>query len=162
MYTYDVLGQLIQENNHIYTYDRAGNRTSVQTDDRREIYSYDRGRLRNRTVERQQDPAGSQTYTYRYDAQGNTLSDGENTYRYDCLNRITEVKTKAGVITEEDEAGEPIRYIRGHELLASDSERARFYNPVIARFLSEDTYYGDGLNLYAYCHNNPVGYDHVL
>ena len=59
-YTYDVLGQLIQENNHIYTYDRAGNRTSVQTDDRREIYSYDRGRLRNRTVERQQDPAGSQ------------------------------------------------------------------------------------------------------
>ena len=254
MYTYDVLGQLIQENNHIYTYDRAGNRTSVQTDDRREIYSYDRGRLRNRTVERQQDPAGSQTYTYRYDAQGNTLSDGENTYLYDCLNRITEVKTKAGdiqknhydaeglrsqmeengklvsfvyadreVITEEDEAGAHIRYIRGHELLASDSERARtyyhyacdemgsitditdchgtvlnhyaydafgnrtveeetvenrfgfagemmdavtgqyylrarFYNPVIARFLSEDTYYGDGLNLYAYCHNNPVGY----
>ena len=253
-YTYDVLGQLVQENNHIYTYDRAGNRTSVQTDDRREIYSYDRGRLRNRTVERQQDPAGSQTYTYRYDAQGNTLSDGENTYLYDCLNRITEVKTKAGdiqknhydaeglrsqmeengklvsfiyadreVITEEDEAGEHIRYIRGHELLASDSERARtyyhyacdemesitditdchgtvlnhyaydafgnrtveeetvenrfgfagemmdavtgqyylrarFYNPVIARFLSEDTYYGDGLNLYAYCHNNPVGY----
>ena len=127
------------------------------------------------------------------------------------------------VITEEDEAGEHIRYIRGHELLASDSAhartyyhyacdemgsitditdcdgtvlnhyaydafgnrtveeetvenrfgfagemldavtgqyylRARFYNPVIARFLSEDTYYGDGLNLYAYCHNNPVGY----
>ena len=23
-----------------------------------------------------------------------------------------------------------------------------FYNPVLARFLSEDTYYGDGLNLY--------------
>ena len=236
-----------------YAYDRAGNRTSVQAGDRREIYHYDRGRLTTRTVERAQDPAGK-TYTYRYDAQGNTLGDGENTYLYDCLNRITEVKTKAGdiqknhydaeglrsqmeengklvsfiyadreVITEEDEAGEHIRYIRGHELLASDSERARtyyhyacdemgsitditdchgtvlnhyaydafgnrtveeetvenrfgfagemmdavtgqyylrarFYNPVIARFLSEDTYYGDGLNLYAYCHNNPVGY----
>ena len=127
------------------------------------------------------------------------------------------------VIAEEDEAGEHIRYIRRHELLASDSERARtyyhyacdemgsitditdchgtvlnhyaydafgnrtveeetvenrfgfagelldavtgqyylrarFYNPVIARFLSEDTYYGDGLNLYAYGHNNPVRY----
>ena len=253
MYTYDVLGQLIQENNHIYTYDRAGNRTSVQAGDRREIYHYDRGRLTTRTEERAQDPAGK-TYTYRYDAQGNTLSDGENTYLYDCLNRIAEVQTKAGdiqknhydaeglrsqmeengklvsfiyadreVITEEDEAGEHIRYIRGHELLASDSERARtyyhyacdelgsitditdchgtvlnhyaydafgnrtveeetvenrfgfageildavtgqyylrarFYNPVIARFLSEDTYYGDGLNLYAYCHNNPVRY----
>ena len=36
--------------------------------------------------------------------------------------------------------------------------RARFYNPVIARFTQEDTYRGDGLNLYAYCANNPVYY----
>lgn len=36
--------------------------------------------------------------------------------------------------------------------------RARFYNPVIARFTQEDTYRGDGLNLYAYCANNPVCY----
>ncbi len=36
--------------------------------------------------------------------------------------------------------------------------RARFYNPIIGRFLQEDTYYGDGLNLYAYCRNNPVNY----
>lgn len=36
--------------------------------------------------------------------------------------------------------------------------RARFYNPVIGRFIQEDNYYGDGLNLYAYCKNNPVRY----
>lgn len=36
--------------------------------------------------------------------------------------------------------------------------RARYYNPVIGRFTQEDTYRGDGLNLYAYCHGNPVGY----
>jgi len=36
--------------------------------------------------------------------------------------------------------------------------RARYYNPVIARFTQEDTYRGDGLNLYAYCRNNPVYY----
>ena len=36
--------------------------------------------------------------------------------------------------------------------------RVRYYNPVIGRFLQEDTYYGDGLNLYAYCRNNPVRY----
>lgn len=36
--------------------------------------------------------------------------------------------------------------------------RARYYNPVIGRFLQEDTYRGDGLNLYAYCANNPVKY----
>ena len=36
--------------------------------------------------------------------------------------------------------------------------RARFYNPVIARFTQEDTYRGDGLNLYTYCENNPIIY----
>ena len=50
-------------------------------------------------------------------------------------------------------AGEMMDAVTGQYYL-----RARFYNPGIARFLSEDTYYGDGLNLYAYCHNNPVGY----
>ncbi|MDE6357657.1 MAG: RHS repeat-associated core domain-containing protein [Eubacteriales bacterium] len=34
--------------------------------------------------------------------------------------------------------------------------RARFYNPVIARFTQEDTYREDGLNLYTYCRNNPI------
>ncbi|WP_315069724.1 RHS repeat-associated core domain-containing protein [uncultured Clostridium sp.] len=36
--------------------------------------------------------------------------------------------------------------------------RSRFYNPVIGRFTREDIYRGDGLNLYAYCGNNPVVY----
>ena len=36
--------------------------------------------------------------------------------------------------------------------------RARYYKPVIGRFTQEDTYRGDGLNLYAYCRNNPVFY----
>ncbi len=36
--------------------------------------------------------------------------------------------------------------------------RARYYNPVIGRFTQEDTYYGDGLNLYQYCANNPIRY----
>ena len=36
--------------------------------------------------------------------------------------------------------------------------RARYYNPVIGRFTQEDTYDEDGLNLYAYCRNNPVCY----
>ena len=36
--------------------------------------------------------------------------------------------------------------------------RARYYNPMIGRFMQEDTYRGDGLNLYAYCQNNPVAY----
>ncbi len=40
---------------------------------------------------------------------------------------------------------------------------ARMYDPVIARFLQEDTYRGDtkdplSLNLYAYCKSNPMIY----
>lgn len=37
--------------------------------------------------------------------------------------------------------------------------RARYYNPVLGRFMQENVYQGDGLNLYAYCGNNPVVYD---
>ena len=36
--------------------------------------------------------------------------------------------------------------------------RARYYNPVLGRFMQEDVNQGDGLNLYAYCKNNPVTY----
>ena len=36
--------------------------------------------------------------------------------------------------------------------------RSRYYNPAIGRFTQEDTYRDDGLNLYAYCSNNPVMY----
>jgi len=37
--------------------------------------------------------------------------------------------------------------------------RSRFYNSNIGRFTQEDIVYIDGLNLYAYCTNNPVIYD---
>uniref|UniRef100_A0A0N5ACH7 Tox-SHH domain-containing protein n=1 Tax=Syphacia muris TaxID=451379 RepID=A0A0N5ACH7_9BILA len=199
-------------------------------------------------------PLADRVYRYAYDRQGNTLSDGENTYTYDSLNRLTQVNTKTGdiqknrydgeglraeleengqlvrflfhnggVVLEEPAGGAVVRYIRGYDLISSDSTaaktyyhytsdnlgsithitdgegnvlnrygydafgnftekeeiiqnrfyytgeqhdpitsqyylRARFYNPVIGRFLNEDTYYGDGLNLYAYCDNNPVNY----
>ena len=74
-----------------------------------------------------------------------------NHYTYDAFgNRTVEEET---VENRFGFAGEMLDAVTGQYYL-----RARFYNPVIARFLSEDTYYGDGLNLYAYCHNNPVGY----
>ena len=74
-----------------------------------------------------------------------------NHYAYDAFgNRTVEEET---VENRFGFAGEMMDAVTGQYYL-----RARFYNPVIARFLSEDMYYGDGLNLYAYCHNNPVGY----
>ena len=70
---------------------------------------------------------------YEYDAFGNTIRCEEqvhNRFRY---------------------TGEQYDPLMGQYYL-----RARYYNPVIARFTQEDTYYGDGLNLYTYCQNNPI------
>ena len=72
---------------------------------------------------------------YEYDAFGNTISckeQVENRFRY------------------QGEQYDPIT--RQYYL------RARYYNPVIGRFTQEDTYYGDGLNLYEYCRNNTITY----
>ena len=72
---------------------------------------------------------------YEYDAWGNALTceeQVENRFRF---------------------AGEQYDPVSGQYYL-----RARFYNPVIGRFTQEDSYRGDGLNLYAYCQNNPVYY----
>ena len=72
---------------------------------------------------------------YEYDAFGNTIRCEEqvhNRFRY---------------------TGEQYDPLMGQYYL-----RARYYNPVIAGFTQEDTYYGDGLNLYTYCQNNPVLY----
>jgi uncharacterized protein RhaS with RHS repeats len=44
------------------------------------------------------------------------------------------------------------------EITAQYYLRARFYHPAAGRFLQEDVYRRDGLNLYAYCANNPVVY----
>jgi RHS repeat-associated protein len=50
-------------------------------------------------------------------------------------------------------AGEQYDQVTGQYYL-----RARFYNPVVGRFTQEDTYRGDGLNLYSYVQNNPIKY----
>ena len=77
-------------------------------------------------------------------------------YYYDAFGNILE---QSGI------ADNPIRYA-GYQY---DEEtglyylNARYYDSKIARFISEDTYRGDAsdplsLNLYTYCHNEPVMY----
>ena len=92
-----------------------------------------------------QDEAGSTLFlldethkiqkTYHYDAFGMVLEESGDT-----LNRLTYTGQQYDIAT-------------GQYYL-----RARFYNPALARFLQEDVYRGDGLNLYAYCKNHPVKY----
>ena len=74
-----------------------------------------------------------------------------NQYEYDAWGNITESREKA----------ENRFKFNGQQFDSISQQyylRARYYNPVIGRFTQEDTYRGDGLNLYAYCANNPVYY----
>ena len=91
------------------------------------------------------DEMGSATHIV--DENGNV----QNRYEYDAWGKI-EVKEEA-VPNRFTYYGQQIDPITQQYYL-----RARFYNPVIGRFTQEDTYRGDGLNLYAYCANNPVYY----
>ena len=108
------------------------------------------------------------TYFYRRDCQGNIIALIDNSgavvveYKYDAWgNHEAEVANEDYVTLAEIN---PYRY-RGYYY---DSEtdlyflQTRYYDPVVGRFISRDSIeYADpeticGLNLYAYCGNNPV------
>lgn len=90
-----------------------------------------------------------QYHACHQDEKGSTIyitgRDGavENCYVYDAFGNT--LKKKEGIQNR-------ILYTGQYYL------RARYYNPAVGRFTQEDTYRGDGLNLYAYCKNNPVVY----
>ena len=96
-------------------------------------------------------------HTYHQDEQGSTAyitgSDGaaENCYIYDAFGNVLE--SRENVKNRILYTGQQYDQETGQYYL-----RARYYNPVIGRFTQEDAYRGDGLNLYAYCGNNPVLY----
>ena len=75
----------------------------------------------------------------------------KNAYTYDAFGNIT--NTEELVKNRYTYNGEQYDQITQQSYL-----RARNYNPLIGRFTQEDVYRGDGLNLYAYCGNNPVMY----
>ncbi len=75
----------------------------------------------------------------------------ENCYQYDAFGNLLE--SKESIPNRMLYTGQQYDQETGQYYL-----RARYYNPVIGRFTQEDIYRGDGLNLYAYCANNPVMY----
>ncbi len=79
----------------------------------------------------------------------NTDEEIENSYQYDVF----------GNVREQQENIENVFKYAGEQQDQETQQyylRARFYNPVIARFTQEDVYRGDGLNLYVYVVNNPL------
>lgn len=92
-----------------------------------------------------QDEQGSTAYITGYDGAV------ENSYCYDAFGNLLE--SREDISNRILYTGQQYDQETGQYYL-----RARFYNPVVGRFTQEDTYRGDGLNLYAYCANNPVMY----
>ncbi len=178
-YTYDQRNQLKQtktkDKTIHYTYNGEGLRVEKTTNNQttRYLYEYDKvvleldgngnqtarniygTNLISRTIEGE-----TMHYLYNGHADVTALIDEEGniiaTYYYDAF----------GVVTEETgDANNPIRYAgyqydeeTGHYYL-----NARYYDPRVARFLTEDTFkgYADdplSLNLYTYCSNNPIRY----
>jgi RHS repeat-associated protein len=107
--------------------------------------------------------SGSNSGYYLYNGHGDVvlivdaLNQALNTYEYDAFGNIT---------NETETLDNPYKY-SGYYY---DSETgnyylmSRYYDPAIARFISEDTYRGEltdplSLNRYVYVNNNPLIYD---
>ena len=155
----------VQENR----YDAEGLRFELLENGRRTSFVYHDGELLHEEGREEQGTSyhlgagmeafrrGQELSYYHRDEQLSTVlvtgGQGEirNSYQYDAF----------GVPLETTEQlNNRIRYTgqQYDELTEQYYLRARYYNPVAGRFMQEDVYQGDGLNLYAYCGNNPVVY----
>ena len=149
-------------------YDAEGLRCGVKENGKLSRFAYHQGELLyERSDEREVSyhlgggiegaRMGSELYYYHQDEQLSTALVTDNTgrvknyYRYDAF---------GGMLAGEEGVSNRIRYTgqQYDEISEQYYLRARYYNPVVGRFLQEDVYEGDGLNLYAYCGNNPVRY----
>ncbi|XOK62253.1 RHS repeat-associated core domain-containing protein [Paenibacillus elgii] len=107
------------------------------------------------------DASGAKTY-YLHNGHGDVvgLADGSgnilNQYTYDIW---------GNPLTVTEQVSQPFRY--SGEFWDNNAHlqylRARWYDPSVGRFMSQDTYEGDianplSLNLYTYVHNNPLRY----
>ncbi len=158
VYTYDTSGRLVRESlletyndltsvnrNILYLYDESGIVGSVQTyNTTTETFYFDRN-IKGDVIGIY-NASGTQIAKYSYDSWGNSKLTTLSSNNFSGYN--------------------PIRY-RGYYFDAESGFyflNARYYNPAWRRFISpDDTAYLDpdtpsGLNLYAYCNNDPVNY----
>ena len=186
---------IVDGKTNTYTYNMDGIRLTKTVDGVEHTYYYDGGQLiaetwgnsylrftydENGTLLRVYYHNGTTTTMYYYvlNLQGDVLEirDTANNvvcrYSYDAWGKILSIKDGSGnAITSAGHIGNinPMRY-RGYYY---DTEtglyylQSRYYDPVVGRFISPDSYIstGQGLvgyNRFAYCGNNPVVYEDTL
>ncbi len=145
----------VEENERLLSYLYSGREVVVQTEEKeKKVVRYIRG---YELISSNSDKARTY-YHYVSDERGSIThiidsgtNEVKNCYEYDSFgNLLTKEETIENRFLY---TGEQLDPLTGQYYL-----RARYYNPVIGRFTQEDTYYGDGLNLYTYCANNPIAY----
>ena len=155
----------VQENR----YDAEGLRFELLENGRRTSFVYHDGELLQEEGREEQETSyhlgagmeafrrGQELSYYHRDEQLSTalVTDGhrnvQNSYQYDAFGMSLGTTEKLN--NRIRYTGQQYDDVTGQYYL-----RARYYNPVAGRFMQEDVYQGDGLNLYAYCGNNPVVY----
>ena len=161
-FTYDGQGRRLTKDNVVFTYDSNGR--LIKQGDNMEFF-YDQTGVVGLKY-------GVTTYLYRKDVQGNVIAlIGENgaivaRYLYDAWGNVSVVDNNGTLISDVNHIGNlnPFRY-RSYYY---DTEtklyflKTRYYDAEIGRFMTIDgiEYLNpetiNGLNLYAYCNNNPV------
>jgi RHS repeat-associated protein len=99
-------------------------------------------------------------YCYHYDGIGNTIAMTDasgnmvNKYAYDEFGNL---------LNSVEAVWNPFLYVGQYGVMDEDNGllfmRARYYDPVVGRFISKDPIgYWGGINLYGYVANNPISY----
>ncbi|WP_244648221.1 RHS repeat-associated core domain-containing protein [Ruminiclostridium herbifermentans] len=177
LYEFDVWNQLIKtavkDKKISYTYNGEGYRVSKDINGQTTNYLYEADKVILET-----DGENNQTARNIYGLNLLTRTVGNDTmnYMYNGHADVTALLNQEGIVTATyyyDAFGNIIEQtgnVNNNITYAGyqyDGEtglyylNARMYDPKIARFLQEDTYLGDrndplSLNLYTYCHNEPV------
>jgi RHS repeat-associated protein len=137
-----------------YIYDPAGNLLAEADGNNNiaRIYIYGKGLIAMVT-------ATDQFYVYHYNATGSTIAvtDGSqavvNKYAYDPFGNI---------LSQVDAVPQPFKYVGQFGVMTEPNGfyymRARYYDPQVGRFVSEDPigFNGGDVNLMAYVGNNPI------
>ncbi|WP_429374587.1 RHS repeat domain-containing protein [Paenibacillus sp. DS2015] len=181
-YEYDARNRLVKSGKALYTYDSQGNRTSMTWKGKTTRYVVDAVSELSRVL-MELDPEGNPKATYVYglgligreDAQGNYQS-----YHSDLRGSTTLLTDEQGSVSDrytygpygelekhEGKTNQPFGY-NGRDGVQSDPNglyymRARYYHPVLQRFLNRDVLRGDlldgqTLNRYAYVNGDPIRY----
>lgn len=175
-YKYNGFGKMIEatmpNGSWMYNnYDAEGLRFAVEENGFRSEFTFDRGSIitevdgsggistrsiRGLNLVAQKNKQGMLSY-YLHNAHGDVVNivDGAgdilNDYTYDAFGNtetyVEKVSNRFMYSGEQFDKATGLYYLR-----------ARYYNPEIGRFIQEDPFRGDGLNLYAYVANNPVKY----